>query len=107
MPCLLVFIALFTPRLVIVLLWFFTAWFRGLFNTALWPILGFVFLPTTFLWYTAVIHWYNGVWSADSDHRNRDRPDDRPVAGQPSRVPPPPDRRAREGNKSRPRKVWS
>jgi len=64
MPCLLVLIALFTPRLVIVLLWLFTFWFRGLFATPLWPILGFVFLPTTFLWYTAVIHWYHGVWSA-------------------------------------------
>jgi hypothetical protein len=64
MPCLLVVFALFTPRFVIVLLWLFTAWFRGLFNTALWPILGFIFLPTTFLWYTAVVHWYNGVWSA-------------------------------------------
>ncbi|HEY2162402.1 MAG TPA: hypothetical protein VGH04_00345, partial [Gemmatimonadaceae bacterium] len=64
MPCLLVLIALFTPRLVIALLWLFTFWFRGLFTTPLWPVLGFIFLPTTFLWYTAVIRWYNGVWSA-------------------------------------------
>lgn len=64
MPCLLVLIALFMPRLVIALLWFFTFWFRGLFTTALWPILGFIFLPTTFLWYTAVMHWWHGVWSA-------------------------------------------
>jgi hypothetical protein len=64
MPCLFVLIALFMPRLVIILLWLFTFWFRGLFKTALWPVLGFVFLPTTFLWYTAVQHWYNGVWSA-------------------------------------------
>lgn len=64
MPCLLVIIALFMPRLVIILLWLFTFWFRGLFATPLWPALGFVFLPTTFLWYTAVHHWYGGVWSA-------------------------------------------
>jgi hypothetical protein len=64
MPCFLVVIALFMPRLVIALLYLFTFWFKGLFNTALWPILGFIFLPTTFLWYTAVQHWWNGVWSA-------------------------------------------
>jgi hypothetical protein len=65
MPCLLVFFALFTPRLVIVLLWLFdSSWFRGLFTTALWPVLGLIFLPTTFLWYTAVMRWYHGNWSS-------------------------------------------
>jgi hypothetical protein len=63
MPCLLTLLALLTPRLVIVLLWFFTAWFQGVFNTLLWPVLGFIFLPTTLLWYTAVQHWFGGVWS--------------------------------------------
>ena len=52
-----------TPRLVIIVLWFFSGWFRGLFDTILWPILGFVFLPTTLLWYTAVRHWFGGEWS--------------------------------------------
>jgi hypothetical protein len=63
MPCLFVFLALFTPRLVVVLLWFFTRWFEGLFDTVLWPILGFIFLPTTLLWYTAVQHWFGGQWT--------------------------------------------
>jgi hypothetical protein len=63
MPCLFVFLALFTPRLVVVLLWFFTRWFEGLFDTILWPILGFIFLPTTLLWYTAVQHWFGGQWT--------------------------------------------
>ena len=63
MPCLFVVIALAMPRLVIALLWFFTNWFTGLFSTLLWPILGFVFLPTTFLWYTAVIRWFGGEWT--------------------------------------------
>ena len=63
MPCLFVFLALLTPRLVVVLLWFFTGWFRGLFDTLLWPILGFLFLPTTLLWYTAVQRWFDGRWS--------------------------------------------
>ena len=63
MPCLLVVLALAMPRLVIAILYFFTTWFRGLFDTALWPILGFVFLPTTLLWFTAVQHWFDGQWT--------------------------------------------
>ena len=63
MPCLLVLVALITPRLLIVVLWLFTGWFRGLFDTVLWPVLGLVFLPTTLLWYTAVQHWFGGNWT--------------------------------------------
>jgi hypothetical protein len=62
MPCLLVALALALPRVVIALLWFFTSWFHGIFDTILWPILGFIFLPTTLLWYTAVQHWFGGHW---------------------------------------------
>jgi hypothetical protein len=63
MPCLLAILALATPRFVVFLLWLFTHWFRGVFSTSLWLILGFVFLPTTLLWYTAVQHWFNGQWT--------------------------------------------
>ncbi len=63
MPFLIVLLALFTPRLVMVLLWFFTDWFSGIFASLLWPVLGFVFLPTTLLWYTAVVHWFGGQWT--------------------------------------------
>jgi hypothetical protein len=63
MPCLFVVLALMTPRLVIILLWLFSSWFAGIFATALWPVLGFVFLPTTLLWYTAVQHWFDGQWT--------------------------------------------
>ncbi len=62
MPCLFALAALIAPRLVIVLLWLLTSWFNGLFDTALWPVLGFVFLPTSFLWYTAVLNWNGGEW---------------------------------------------
>lgn len=62
MPCLFVAFALAAPRLVVVLLWFLTDWFRGAFETLLWPVLGFIFLPTTLLWYTAVQHWWGGAW---------------------------------------------
>ena len=63
MPCLLVAVALVVPRVLLVALWLFTQWFDGLFDTLLWPVLGFIFLPTTLFWYTAVQHWYGGEWS--------------------------------------------
>jgi hypothetical protein len=64
MPLLLAILALLTPRIAIVLLWLFTTWFDGLFTLTLWPILGFIFLPTSLLWYTVVLHWFGGIWSA-------------------------------------------
>lgn len=63
MPCLIVALALFIPRVAIVALWLFTGWFNGLFETLLWPVLGFIFLPTSLIWFTAVQHWYGGEWS--------------------------------------------
>lgn len=62
MPCIGVLFALLTPRLMILILWLLTGWFKGIFTTALWPVLGFFFLPTTLLWYTAVQNWWNGDW---------------------------------------------
>ena len=63
MPILIGFIALAAPRLIVALLWFFTTWFAGIFATLLWPLAGFIFLPTTLLWYSAVQHWFNGQWT--------------------------------------------
>jgi hypothetical protein len=62
-PCLAVLIALLAPRFLIVLLYFTTDFFAGVFAAVLWPVLGFFFLPTTLLWYTAVQHWYGGEWN--------------------------------------------
>lgn len=62
MPCLMGLLALVAPRLVVVLLWMFTDWFAGVFDFVLWPLLGFLFLPTTLLWFTAVQHWFGGAW---------------------------------------------
>jgi len=61
MPLLLLLFALFVPRVVIVLLWLFSTWFTGSIHWVL-GVLGFVFLPYTLLWYTAVQHWYGGEW---------------------------------------------
>lgn len=63
MPCFIALLALLAPRLVIAVLWFFTTWFRGMFDTLLWPILGFVFLPTTLLWYSVVLRFFDGQWT--------------------------------------------
>ena len=61
MPCIAVVLALLMPRLVVFLLWLLTHWFRGI--VGLWLVLGFMFLPTTLLWYTAVQHWFSGQWT--------------------------------------------
>jgi hypothetical protein len=63
MPCLFAIFALLTPRILIVLVWLFSNWFTGVFPSPLLPILGFIFLPTTMLWYLAVLHWFGGHWT--------------------------------------------
>lgn len=63
MPLLLILFGLFVPRLVIFLLWIFSGWFSVIPN-ALYGILGFLFLPYTLLWYSAVEQWYDGTWGA-------------------------------------------
>ncbi len=61
MPCLLVVLALAVPRVTIALLWFLSDWFTGVFDTWLWPVLGFFFAPFTLLWYSAVQNWFGGT----------------------------------------------
>ena len=63
MPCLFLIIALAAPRLLVFALWLI-GWFQGIFPNMIWPLLGFIVLPTTLLWYTAVAHWYDGAWTA-------------------------------------------
>ena len=63
MPCLVVLLALAAPRLLVIGLWLLTNWFQGVYPSALVPVVGFIFLPTSLLWYTAVQHWYAGQWS--------------------------------------------
>ncbi len=62
MPCLAALFALFVPRLVVIGTYLFTNWFAGVFDTLLWPILGFVFTPTFLLWYSVVVNVYDGSW---------------------------------------------
>lgn len=56
-------LGLITPRITILILWFLSTWFQGVFQTYLWPILGFFFFPHTLLWYSAVSNWYGGTWN--------------------------------------------
>jgi hypothetical protein len=62
MPLIFALMAIFIPRIVIVLLWLFTTWFQGVFSTVLWPVVGFLIMPTTTLWYAAVQNWFQGQW---------------------------------------------
>lgn len=64
MPVVITLVSLFFPRLVVLSLWFFSGWLTGLFDTFVWPILGFLFAPYTLLWYTVVHHWFGGTWGA-------------------------------------------
>jgi hypothetical protein len=50
------------PRLTILALWLLTNWFQGMFNNWLLPALGFIFLPTSLLWYSVVQRWFSGEW---------------------------------------------
>ena len=66
MPLLILFIALFFPRVVLALIAIFTTWFHAAFNTPIWPILGFIFMPYTTLAYMAAMlnnnHSVSGGW---------------------------------------------
>ena len=51
MPCFVGCLALFFPRLALVLVWLFSEYLGQAYNIVLWPVLGFVFMPLTTLAY--------------------------------------------------------
>jgi len=62
MPCLIVLIALFLPRLAIALLALFSHFIGAPFGGALlWPILGFIFAPYTLLAYCLAMNQHGSV----------------------------------------------
>jgi hypothetical protein len=61
MPCLFALAGFFFPRIVMVLLYLFTDYMSRAFNTALWPILGFIFAPFTTLAYAWAMNSQGGV----------------------------------------------
>jgi len=56
MPCLVGCIALATPRLAIVLVVLFSDYIGRAYETTLWPLLGFFFMPLTTLAYAWAIN---------------------------------------------------
>ncbi len=63
MPALILLIALFIPRIIIFVLWLLTDWFQGVFDSLLWPVIGFFLLPLTTLWFSVVMKYFGGQWS--------------------------------------------
>lgn len=64
MPCLFAIIGAFAPRLALVLLWIFTPLVSKALNGIILPILGFIFLPFTTLFYVLVVYslGQNNIW---------------------------------------------
>ncbi len=56
MPCLLGILAYSFPRVVIVLVWLFSGYLGRAYQTTLWPVLGFIFMPLTTLAYALAIN---------------------------------------------------
>jgi hypothetical protein len=56
MPCLIGCLALATPRFAIVLVVIFSDFIGHAFETTIWPLLGFVFMPLTTLAYAWAIN---------------------------------------------------
>ena len=59
MGCLLAIVALLLPRLALVLIFLFArGWFQAAYQTAIVPLLGFLFMPyTTLAWMFVVLNW--------------------------------------------------
>ena len=61
MPCLLVLLAFFAPRLVLALLLVFSGFLERAYEGWLWPLLGFFFAPVSTLTYAVAINWHGSV----------------------------------------------
>ncbi len=56
MPCLTVILALFLPRVALALVFLFSDYLHRAYETAIWPLLGFLFMPMTTLAYAFAIN---------------------------------------------------
>jgi hypothetical protein len=61
MCCILALLAFFTPRIVILLLWVFTDYLSRAYETFIWPLLGFLFLPATTIAYAIARNEFGGA----------------------------------------------
>lgn len=64
MPIIFGVLGLLFPRVLIIVLWLFTGWFRGVFDNIIYLFVGMLVLPVSTLWYSVVINYFNGSWSA-------------------------------------------
>ncbi len=64
MPCLLVALILLFPRIAIVLLYFFTTFFNGVYDNLIIPLVGFIVLPLTLIAYTYFARTHHPVDTA-------------------------------------------
>jgi hypothetical protein len=66
MGCLLPIVAIFVPRVVMFFIFLLTNWFTQAYQTTIWPLLGFLFMPYTTLAYMAAMlnnnHQLSGAW---------------------------------------------
>lgn len=60
MPLLLLLAGFFFPRVVVVLLYVFTDWWSDAFDGFFWPLLGFLFMPLTVMWYGISETYFSG-----------------------------------------------
>ncbi|MGB7159388.1 MAG: hypothetical protein WBD40_15075 [Tepidisphaeraceae bacterium] len=56
MPCLIVLLALIVPRLTLILIWLFSNYLSRAYDSLVWPLLGFIFMPLTTLAYAYAIN---------------------------------------------------
>ncbi len=61
MGCLLGILALITPRFVLVIMWLFTDYLARTYDSFVWPLLGFFFLPATTITYAIAQNKFDGV----------------------------------------------
>jgi hypothetical protein len=66
MPCLLVLASFCAPRVALFFIFLLTDWIKQAYDSALWPLLGFFFMPYTTLAYMAAMlnndHNVSGGW---------------------------------------------
>mgnify|MGYP006296028315 CR=1 FL=1 len=55
MGCILLVVSLVLPRVAMFFIWLMTDWFNRAYDTWLWPLLGFFFMPYTTLAYMAAM----------------------------------------------------
>jgi len=61
MPCLIGCLALIAPRITIIAMVIFTDYLGRAYDTVIWPLLGFIFLPLTTLAYAWAINAHGSV----------------------------------------------